>query len=872
MDAERWRRIEELFNAAVELSPNEWPPFLAAHCGADVDLAREVAALLAVESGSGDMIYGTIEAATRKAALPQSETPSERIGPYRLLREIGHGGMGTVYLAERDDAQYKAQVAIKLVRGGLRSAELTRRFIAERQILADLNHPNIARLLDGGATADGTPYLVMEYVEGEPIDVFCDARNLGLDARIDLVRTICAAVQHAHQSLVVHRDIKPSNILVTVAGVPKLVDFGIAKLLEGDGDAAETTAHLRLMTPSYASPEQLRGERITAATDTYSLGVVLYRLLAGKLPFDVAGLSAAEIERRITQESPQPPSVCAQSRRLAGDLDNIVLKALSKEPQRRYHSVAEFSADLGRHLAYEPVLAQRDSWRYRTGKFVRRHRTQVGVASAIVILLSAFTLYHTDRLSTERDRAQAAAVRAQRVAGFLTRLFEQADPSATGGQAVSAQTILDRGAARIDEELANEPEVRATLKQTIAHAYRYLGLHSQAERIASEVLSTRERLFGPESPEVAEALSTLAAIMFETSAIDTVETLTRRSLAIRRKRLAPNDSALALSLNDVGWVTYAQGKYPAADSLHREALAIRRGVFPAGHDDVAESLDNLGAVRYEFGDFAGADTLQGQALAMRTSLHGSKHRMVSRSLANVAVTKEAMGNYVAAESLLKASLEVDRAVYGDRHVDQAATNVNLGRVLGRLGRYDEAELHTRRAAALDSLRGPMHPFVAYDLRSLGDILRAKKDYVGAVHVFREALRIYKASPASGEASQAPVLTGLGVTLVEAGQAREGEASLREALLIWERTLPAGHPRIATLRTHIGVSLTAQKRYAAAESLLVRGFDELRRAESADSNEVRSAQQRLLRLYEAWGKNDAADRIRSTPISRDSTTG
>lgn len=867
MDAARWQRIESLFNDAIELPPNEQARFLAANCGADAELLRDVRSLLAADAGSGEAIYETIEAS---AGLMTGGPRDQRVGPYRLIREIGHGGMGTVYLAERDDDQYKAQVAIKFVRGGLSSAELTRRFLAERQILADLNHPNIARLLDGGTASDSTPYLVMEYVDGIAIDAYCDSHALSLDARLALVRTVCMAVQHAHQALVVHRDIKPSNILVTAAGVPKLVDFGIAKLLEpGASGELETTAHVRLMTPSYASPEQLRGERVTAATDTYSLGVVLYRLLTGRTPFDVTGLSVADVERRVVQETPVAPSVASGHRSLTGDLDNIVLKALSKEAQRRYGSAGELAADLGRYMAHEPVLAQRDSWRYRTRKFLRRHRARVAAAGALVIILAAFTAYYTLRLAAERDRAQAAAIRAQRVAGFLTSLFQQADPSATGGRLVTAQTLLDSGSARIDQELAREPEVRATLKQAIAQAYRFIGLFPQAERVASQVLAAREALFGKDSPEVADALSTLAAIMYETSPLDTVAALTRRALAIRRQRLSPNDSALALSLNDVGWVIYSQGNYAGADSLHREALAIRRAVFESPHEDIAESLGNLGAARYELGDLAGADTLQRQALTMVTDLHGSKHRLVAHRLGNYAVTKEGMGDYAAAETLLTQALAVTKAVYSEDHLDASTIHVNLSRVLARMGRYDDAELHVRRAASLDSTRGPDHPYVAYDLRTLGDILRAKKDYAGAIAVMREALRLYRLSPATGLTSQAPVLTGLGVTLVEAGRPREGESRLRQALDIWERSLPAGHTRTAIVRTQLGASLTAQHRYAEAESLIVRGYEELRRAPSADSNDVRGAQQRLVALYEAWGKTTAAERVRAL-IGTDTT--
>ena len=859
MTPERWDRIQALFERGVGIPAAERSEFLGEVCPDDPELRTEVAELLRAdtESGEGEFILGAIAAGGRHLAPPAGgPAHGRRIGSYRLGRPLGQGGMGAVYLAERADDQYRQQVAIKFVRGGLATPELERRFRAERQILADLVHPNIARLLDGGTGDDGTPYLVMEYIEGEPIDVYCERRGLGLRERLLLFREVCAAVQHAHQHLVVHRDIKPSNILVTADGTPKLLDFGIAKLLDIEAHAAvETSGLFRALTPSYASPEQIRGERVTVATDTYSLGVVLYRILTGRHPLVPDGASSSEIERRVLAQEPDKPSAAAGLSALAGDLDNIVLLALRKEPERRYRSVAALEEDLRRHLVGMPVSARRDTWTYRAGKFLRRHTAGVGVTAGVVAGTAGLVGFYTARLAAERDRARLESDRAEHVSRFLTGLFALGDPSEAGGEKVTALTLLDRGTERIDAELSRQPAIRATLKQTMAQAYRYLGSFDRAVSLAAQALVTRRALFGENHRDVADALTTLAQTIYETGDRDSAEALTHQAVAIRRRILPSPDSALATNLNDLGWIAFERGDYRRADSLHSEALAIRRQTLDQDHSDVAESLANLGAVRYEVADFAGADSLYRQALTIRRNRFGERHRLIEETLSNLAIVREGARDYVVAESLYRAAVSVGQQFYGREYPREATTRVNLGRVLRLRGRLDEAEAEIRRALDLDlRFRGANHPDVAYDLRTLADLELQQGRPDDAVRDYREALRIYRLSLEEDDVSLAPSLAGLGRALLIKEKAGEAEPLLRRALELWQGSLPAGHSQIGRVQGLLGVAVMELERYDEAEPLLDIGYRVLLSTLGADHPETREAAGHLERLRRSSGRS------------------
>lgn len=470
---ERWARVKELFEAAVDLAPNERAALLSSECGGDDALRREIESLLDSDNQTDGFIEKPAFEIPRDL-FPEAEESlaGRQFGAYQVIREIGRGGLGAVYLAARADDEYRKQVAIKLVRRGLDTEDILHRFRNERQILAQLDHPNIARLIDGGTTDDGLPYFVMEYVNGEPINAYCDANALATTERLTLFRKVCAAVTYAHQNLVIHRDLKPSNILVTPEGEPKLLDFGIAKLLSaGDELFTQTIPALRVMTPEYASPEQVKGDKIMTTSDVYSLGVLLYELLTGRRPYRLKTRTTEEISRAITEQEPERPSTAISQRSdrnspvsairnpksLRGDLDNIVLMAMRKEPVRRYASVGQFSEDLRRHLTGLPVIARKDTVSYRASKFVNRHR--IGVAAAALVLLSLLggivaTLIQVQTARRERAKAEA-------ISGFLQRTLSAANPDRNPGSQPTVKDVLDDASKRLaTEELSDQLEVK----------------------------------------------------------------------------------------------------------------------------------------------------------------------------------------------------------------------------------------------------------------------------------------------------------------------------------------------------------------------------------------------------------------------------
>jgi serine/threonine-protein kinase len=498
--APRWERVKELFDGAAALEPGARAAFLADACRGDSALREEVETLLLAHDEAGGFLPDPATGPDAPGGPPE-DLSGRRLGPYRLLGLIGQGGMGDVYRAVRDDDHFKKLVAVKVVRAEMATEDALARFRAERQILAGLEHPGIARLLDGGATGDGWPFLVMEHVDGARIDVYARDHALATAPRIALFREVCAAVQHAHESLVVHRDLKPANILVTAEGLPKLLDFGVAKLMDPAAPGEATATLFRPMTPAYASPEQVRGELLTTATDVYSLGVVLHELLTGRRPYRLATQAPLELQQAICDQEPERPD-------LPADLGAIVLKALRKSPHGRYPTVEAFSADLGRYLEGRPVSARKGTVRYRAGKLVRRHPGKAALSLLLAAATAGFaanTAVQANRVARERDKAA-------RLTAFLVGILRVSDPSEARGSTVTAREILDQSASRARAQPAAEPEAQAALLDAMGRMYSNLGLHAEAEPLVEEALAMRRRVLGADHEDVAASLRTLADV------------------------------------------------------------------------------------------------------------------------------------------------------------------------------------------------------------------------------------------------------------------------------------------------------------------------------------------------------------------------
>jgi eukaryotic-like serine/threonine-protein kinase len=821
---ERWQQVKTILEQALDKQPGERTVFVTAACADDSELREEVESLLAVEADSEDFIE------TPLVRFNISEPPleplalGERVGAYRILREIGRGGMGSVYLAARADEAYEKQVAIKVIRRGMDTEEVVRRFRSERQILAKLDHPNIARLLDGGATEDGRPYFVLEHVEGRPIDEYCEAERLSLRERLDLMLDICSAVQLAHQNLVVHRDLKPGNILVTADGTPKLLDFGIAKLL--DPAAQEVTQlGVRPMTPEYASPEQVKGEPVTTASDVYSLGVLLYVLLTGRSPYEPPATDREAIARAIREETPPKPSTAAVRpgkavrrlpesdpkvlrKHLSGDLDNIILMAMRKEPERRYSSVEALANDLRRYLDRMPVVASGDTWRYRAGKFVKRHRVGVLVTTLVALVLVGSSISMTllwRQAVRERDRAEA-------VSDFLEKLFEIPDPSESRGEKITAREVLDRGAQTIQTDLKGQPELQADLMETIGRVYRSLGLSGRARPFLVQTVELRRATLGRDNLKVADGLQNLAAVLRELGEMGKAEAYLREALKIQHKRGVEETSEYAANLNNLASLLEEQNKLEEAEELYRQAMEIKKRLLGTEHEDIAKGFNNLGTLLHKKGDLDAAEEHYRRALEMRRRLLGDDHPEVTSSMNNLAVFLEDKGDLAAAEELYRELLAIRRRLYPEPH-----------------------------------------PKVALALHNLGALLLVQGDGRTAERLYQEALAIAGETLPADHWNRAVFLKGLAASMLAQGRSAEAEPPAREALEIFRHS-EVPPERVADAESLLGGCLAAQGRFAEAEPLLLRAYESLQ-GDSGGARYLRAARDRVIDLYTAWGKPD-----------------
>jgi serine/threonine-protein kinase len=874
MQADRWKEVEEIFQTAADLEPEHRPAFLKVACAGDFDLRREVESLLE----SADKTLGFLQKPVNEAAHRISGAPDltgKRIGAYRILKTLGEGGMGKVYLAARADDQYQGQVAIKLMHGGFGATQaMFARFRAERQILANLDHPNIGRLLDGGVTIDGSPYLVMEYVDGLPLDQYCQRNRPSLEGRLRLFRSISGAVEYAHKNLVVHRDIKPANILVTSEGVPKLLDFGIAKLLDPDlSDRPATRATERLLTPEYASPEQIRGEPVTTATDVYELGVLLYELLAGLRPFRVNTRSPLEVARMICEQDPALPSVTARglsdapfdARKLEGDLDNIVMMALRKEPERRYASVAEFSADVDAYLNKYPVRARTDTWAYRTDRFVRRNKAGVAAAVFMTIALIGFGVAMWILARKARDEQTVA----RREAQFLSGMFQAASPDEARGRTITARDLLDAGAQRIDHELAAEPRVRASLLGSIASAYRSLGLYDQAKSLAERSYQLSAKTFGPTSPEADDSLVLFATLLRDHAQYQRAEPLFRQLLAARQKRLSSTDPLIADALARLGECLYLENKDREAEPLLRRGLAIdrengpdygpevrnylallleRKGGLPEavgllqeataierrvkGPDapEYAISLHNLASAHIDMGDLAGAERMLRETLAIRRKILGNTHSMLAYTLNNLGYVLIEQGDPDGAEQFLLETLAINLRTLGSKHPRVAINLGNLGRAYQLKGDYTLAAKYFDLAQNIVRNSEDRDGFIAAQLVSLTGMLAFDQgDYAAAERLARRAMEMRHKLGADNTPAMAASLLEVGEARVFQNDPRGAEPLLRQALKIRSEKYFPEHPFVIAAEVRLGEALTAAGEADQAEPILRRAAASARNA-------------------------------------------
>lgn len=850
MTSGRWQRIEEIFYAALERSDHKRGAFLDGACGDDASLRTEVESLLAASDDSarigGVVAEGAHKAMDRLANIgPADVAPPERIGPYRILEEVGRGGLGTVYLAERDDEHYAMRVAIKLVRRGLDTEDILARLRHERQILARLEHPNITRLLDGGSTPEGQPYLVMEYVEGTTLETFCDQQRLSVRKRLRLMIDICAAVGFAHQSLVIHRDIKPSNILVKDDGTVKLLDFGIAKLLDRDAETAAepTTPGFQWLTPEYASPEQVRGLPLTTSTDIYSLGVMLYRLLAGLLPYDRHAanrddVAAADVVRpsdrlqSVSQTSVDEITACRDTRparlrqELRGDLDNIVLKAMASESSERYGSVSELADDLHRFLENRPVRARPVSLALRWAKFIRRHRLAMVAASLVLLSLLgglASTLWQARIARQALGRAEAAL-------DLLQGIFERSEPNVAKGEELTVRQFLEEGALVIGQ-MEGQPELRSVLMHFVGRIYRNIGSYDAALRLQRDALAMRRQLFGKVHPLIAESLVATAEVHNSQGDFVEAETLLLEALEMRRQIFGHEHLAVAEVLSDLGVALRHLRRWDEAKEILGEAIEMRRRLLGDDHIDTARSLNNLAVVHLKLGEVEQAEPILRWVLEVRRRVLGDDHSETLGVWYNLAVAMRRRGDLEGSEAALRDILVLRRKSLGDDHVDIAATLNSLGRVLALRDEVEEATGYFGESVAMfNRALGSGSRISGIVSNNLGDAWLRAGDSAAAEQTYQEALSIHRSLDAA-HPETARALEGLGSLLcLEAGRWNAAEAYLGEALDLRRRVhgpTDSDRWRVQVAKGLLGRCLLNQGRLSEAEALLIAAYEELR---------------------------------------------
>jgi len=948
----RQKRIKELFQAAAQCAPEERSAYLGEQCGGDAALRSAVESLLAAGEDAGGFLEGppllsaeslgsqgaggaqVSDPIGTKLTFP-STTPAQVIDRYRLLEKVGEGGMGEVWLAEQQEP-VRRRVALKVIKAGMDTAQVIARFEVERQALALMDHPAIARVFDAGATSAGRPYFVMEHVAGLPITRHCDQQRLGIAARLELFVQVCEGVQHAHQKAVLHRDLKPSNVLVAShdgRATPKIIDFGVAKAMAQPltGRTLHTGLGMLIGTPGYMSPEQadLVSQDVDTRTDVYSLGVMLYELLVGVLPFDPQRLRKAGWEglgRLLREQEPATPSkrltslpaaasaessnhrqaeVSALRRQLSGDLDWITMKTIEPDRERRYGSPAELAEEIRRHLRDEPVQARPPNVTYRMGKFVRRHRLGVAVASVLTLALGAGLIGTTSGLIRARraeTEARREAATSERVSGFLSDLLASVDPERMGKTLVTdlrqrvgkaeaarggdeaqvatrlasfdddvrgvnrvdaARQLMDReilapAAQAIEKELSGDPILAARLHATIGETYEEIGLHSAAESFGLKALEARRRLLGAEHPDTLRSMSNVGRTYESQGRYTDAEKILKEAREIQRRVVGPEHPDTLESTARLALVIHRQGRYREAGALNQDTLDIRRRVLGEDHPDTLSSMHYLAAsLSYQQRD-AEAEALYREALDRLRRVLGPENAetlLTMNDLANFHFTR---GRNREAEALYLEALEIRRRVFGEDHHWTLVAMGNLGGFRDYQGRHAEAETLYRQAlAGLQRTEGGEHPHSLVFTYSLGDLYREQRRYTEAERLLKEAADGSRRLLGEQHPQTLEILGRLG--LIYRGQGRTAEAArqLEDAVGGLRRALGEAHPRTLVAMADLAGFYLEQRRYDEAERLYGDLLDRQREAFVEGDSRTLDTQRSLARLHFAAGRREKA---------------
>jgi eukaryotic-like serine/threonine-protein kinase len=832
---------------------------------------------------------GAEEHSTEGASQSSRRTPVTIIGHYHLLQKIGEGGMGEVWLAEQKEP-VRRRVALKLVKAGMNTREVIGRFESERQALALMEHPAIAKVFDAGSTPDGAPYFVMEYVAGVPITEYCDNHRLSIKERLELFMHVCEGVRHAHQKAVIHRDLKPSNILVAEVdgqAAPKIIDFGVAKAL-----SQKLTAHtmftrvgVLIGTPEYMSPEQAlsSGEDVDTRTDVYSLGIIFYELLAGAPPIELRKVALDEYLRRLREEDPPKPSTkirtgdpatsselarrrqsepAALAKQIGGDLDSIALKALEKDRSRRYGSASDFAADIARYLKHEAVSAVPPSAAYRARKFASRHRWGLATACAFVAVLTAASVISI----RQSIRANREAAVAEAVNNFLRNdLLAQASPARQSSPRtkpdpdLKVRTALDRAAASISGKLDKQPEVEAAIRETIGQTYLDLGLYPEARTQLERALELRRKLGGAANPNTLRTISRIARAAYLQGKYTEAEALFGQSLPVQRRVLGAENADTLYSLGNLGSVYYLEAKYGQAEALMKEALEVRRRVLGPDNPETLASMANLALVYYMQGKYPQAEELHKQALDIQSRVLGPEHPDTAHTMSALAVIYYAESKYSQAEELDKQTLDIERRVLGPEHPETLYCMHNLAIVYYREGKYLEAEELDKQTLDIQRrVLGPEHPQVISSMNDLASAYYSEGKYAEAESLYSEALELQRRSVKPEDPLTLSITQNLANVYEAQGKYAPAEALLKNTLEIQGRVLGPEHPDTLVCAHNVAVIWQLQGKFTQAEPLFLKTIESSQRTLGAEHSLTLATVAALSEMYQREGKDSLAE--------------
>lgn len=846
MEKQRWQKIGQIVDDALEIDDkNSRTAFIKDKCKDDESLITEVFAFLeSIEESDGlweDLLNSNMVIADDMAdkmsydSAITNHSPPDTIGPYRVKRLLARGGMGNVYLAERNQADFHKNVAIKIVRKEINSQVTIQRFIQERSILSSLNHPHIAQLLDGGITDDGRPYFVMEYIEGVPITQYCKKNNCGLPERLSLFKKMCDAVQYAHTNFVVHRDLKPSNILVKSDGNLKILDFGIAKLTEEKLDEQsliETREGYRMLSLNYAAPEQVTGELVTTSTDVYSLGLILYQLLTDKRAYSLKNKNLIEAEKIIRGKDPVKPSSVNREwqNKLKGDLDAITMKAIRKEPVQRYESARLLLDDIEAYLNDEPVTARRGTLYYKTGKFIRRNKVNLSFAAVILALLVIIPSYYAKMINEERRVAQSEALKAEQISGFLVGLFEGADPFGNTeefGLDTDIGTMLELGEKRIESELNNQPDVKAALNSTIGRVYFSLGEFDRAEELYSGALQIAQN----EGLERDLPLYTfrLGRVYQQIANNEAADSLLKKSIDLFEKSeegFQTREAVSALSVyGSFSWFNLGDTK--TAEEYLLRSLEQRQMYFAENDSLMAPAYNDLANLYHSKGNFDEAEKYYKQAVDIYTEILADNPK-TAITMANFSMLLRDQGKLDDAKQYQESALNIVKKKEGQYNIDIALGNGNLSEINMRQGNHQIADSLGRTGLSmLSDIFGELHPYVARTKLVLGMNHYYLDEFSEAEKLFLEAKDDYeKVYPPEHSRLGDPHLE-LSRLYVQTERFNNAEEHVLAAKEIYEQSLPEGNMKIAMSASVYGEILSIKGEVEKADSLLTEGYTNLK---------------------------------------------